>query len=159
MFTNLVESSADRSAFKRRGSFFLITVAAYSLFLTAAGIASVYAYDAQLEAQTNSLKFLQWVPPPVTPEGPQPVPQTHPVRTRSPQTAAAPVDRNIQVAERQAAIPPTNDPRVIPDEVGTVASPIPTVNGPVRLSDRNVNPPTTTGNTSGGNCVVCGTAP
>ena len=48
MFTNLIESSADKSAFKRRSSFFLATVASYALFLFAAGIVGVLTYDAQV---------------------------------------------------------------------------------------------------------------
>src|SRR5437016_12849790 len=63
MFTNLIESQSHRKEFKRRSSFFLITVAAYSLALFGAGIASVYAYDAQLEVQFSSLELLNWVPP------------------------------------------------------------------------------------------------
>src|ERR1700752_3884823 len=63
MFTNLIESELHVKEFKRRSSFFLITVAAYSVILLAAGIASVYDYDAQLEAQTSSLKLPQCVRP------------------------------------------------------------------------------------------------
>src|SRR2546421_11912503 len=76
MFTNLIESQSHRKEFKRRSSFCLFTVAAYALILFGAGIASIYAYDAQLETQTSSLELLNWVPP-VTPEpiheGPTPV--------------------------------------------------------------------------------------
>src|SRR5438552_3033918 len=67
MFTNLIESQSHRKEFKRRSSFFLITVAAYAVILFGAGVASIYAYDANLEAQTSSLELLSWVPP-VTPE-------------------------------------------------------------------------------------------
>src|SRR5262245_6094653 len=63
MFTNLIESASHAKEYKRRSSFFLITVAAYAVVLFAAGIVSVYAYDAQLEAQTSSLELLNWVPP------------------------------------------------------------------------------------------------
>ncbi|HEU5238391.1 MAG TPA: hypothetical protein VFU37_14755, partial [Pyrinomonadaceae bacterium] len=63
MFTNLIESASHAREYKRRSSFFLITVAAYSVVLFAAGIVSVYAYDAQLEAQTSNLELLNWVPP------------------------------------------------------------------------------------------------
>src|SRR5258708_2356902 len=48
MFTNLIESESHRKEFKRRSSFFLVTVAAYALIMFAAGIASIYAYDARL---------------------------------------------------------------------------------------------------------------
>ena len=63
MFTDLIESQSHRKEFRRRSSFFLITVAAYALILFGAGIASIYAYDANLEAQTSSLELVNWVPP------------------------------------------------------------------------------------------------
>jgi protein TonB len=63
MFTNLIESESHRKEFKRRSSFFLATVAAYALILFAAGVASIYAYDARLEAQSSDLTVLNWIPP------------------------------------------------------------------------------------------------
>ena len=63
MFTNLIESDSHRQEFKRRSSFFLATIAAYALILSAAGVASIYAFDAQLEAQSTDLTLLSWVPP------------------------------------------------------------------------------------------------
>ena len=63
MFTNLIESDSHHQEFKRRSSFFLATVAAYALILSAAGVASIYAYDAHLEAQNTDLTLLSWVPP------------------------------------------------------------------------------------------------
>src|SRR2546423_1272675 len=90
MFTNLIESQSHRREFKRTSSFFLITVAAYTVVLFGAGIASVYAYDAQLEAQTSSLELLNWVPP-VAPVPPKPIPdRSQPAR--QPATSTAPVD-------------------------------------------------------------------
>src|SRR5438067_8142621 len=139
MFTNLIESQSHRKEFKRRSSFFLFTVAAYALILFGAGIASIYAYDAQLETQTSSLELLNWVTP-VTTAAPKPAPdRSQPVRR--PTTSSAPVDRNITVAERTAVIPPTNDPRVVPNDVGVKGSDIPPSTGPVRLTGRNVDPP------------------
>src|SRR5216684_7485059 len=69
MFTNLIESESHRKEFKRRSSFFLATVAAYALILFAAGVASIFAYDARLEAQSSDLTVLNWIPP-VTPPNP-----------------------------------------------------------------------------------------
>src|SRR5437868_15124633 len=66
MFTNLIESQSHRKEFKRRSSFVLVTVAAYAVLLFGAGIASIYAYDAQLETQTSRLKLLNWVQPVTT---------------------------------------------------------------------------------------------
>src|SRR5256885_7131508 len=67
MFTNLIESQSHRKEFRRRSSFILVTVAAYAVILFGAGIASIYAYDARLEAQNTDLIIDFWVPP-VTPE-------------------------------------------------------------------------------------------
>jgi len=63
MFTNLIESNADTSVFKRRSSFFLATVASYALFLFTAGIVGVLTYDAQVEAQTTDMLVINWIPP------------------------------------------------------------------------------------------------
>ena len=108
MFTNLIESDSHRQEFKRRSSFFLATVAAYALILSAAGVASIYAYDAHLEAQTSSLELLSWVPP-VT-RTPDVKPRNNePVRRSTPTNA--PVDQNARVQERTAAIAPTTSDR------------------------------------------------
>ena len=76
MFTNLIESNSHKREFKRRSSFFVATVAAYALVLTAAGIAGVLTYDAQVEAQNLDLTLQNWIPPvkpiPHEPDGPRP---------------------------------------------------------------------------------------
>ncbi|MDX6530217.1 MAG: periplasmic protein TonB [Blastocatellia bacterium] len=157
MFTNLIESDSHRQEFKRRSSFFLATVAAYALILSAAGVASIYAYDAHLEAQTGGLELINWVPP-VTPVAPIVRPRDlQPIHRSAPSNA--PVDRNVSVAERINPTARTDDPSRVPDHPGTAAATEPPVSGPFRLSNRNVDPPSTGPNTSAG-CVTCnGTAP
>lgn len=54
MFNNLIESSSHINEIKRRGSFFLFTVVTYALFFVVAGVASIYAYDAQLGDPTTA---------------------------------------------------------------------------------------------------------
>src|SRR5215831_11324550 len=107
MFTNLIESQSHRREFKRRSSFFLFTVAAYAVILSAAGIGSIYAYDAQLEAQADSLELINWIPP-VTPATPKPI--ADPVRPnhRAPAPTAL-VDPHLTEAVRTQAIAPTDD--------------------------------------------------
>src|SRR5205807_9604379 len=102
MFANLIESDSHTREFKRRSSFFLATVAAYALFLFAAGIASIYAYDARLEAQTDSLEVLNWIPP-VIPAA-HPPQETHPPSVRRSVPSSAPVDRNVRIPIRTAGI-------------------------------------------------------
>ena len=49
MFSNLIESGSHAADLKRKGRFFLATTAFYGLLLAAAGVGSVYAYNARLE--------------------------------------------------------------------------------------------------------------
>jgi hypothetical protein len=75
MFTNLIESNSHKREFKRRSSFFVATVAAYALVLTAAGVVGILTYDARVEAQNMDLLLQSWIPPvkpPHEPEGPRP---------------------------------------------------------------------------------------
>src|SRR2546421_12955757 len=97
MFANLIESDSHTREFKRRSSFFFATVAAYALILFAAGIASVYAYDARLEAQTGSLEVLNWIPPVTAAAHPQ---ETHPLPPRRSPPSNAMVDRHTEVPIR-----------------------------------------------------------
>ena len=158
MFTNLIESESHRKEFKRRSSFFLATVAAYALILFAAGVASIYAYDTRLEAQSSDLTVLNWIPP-VAVTAARPPRETHPQIFHRSAQSNAPVDRNITIAERRNAIARTDDPTRVPDHPGIVAATDPPVTGPVRFSNRNVDPPNFGSNNSG-NCVSCnGTAP
>ncbi len=156
MFTNLIESDSHRKEFKRRSSFFLVTVAAYAVILCAAGVASIYAYDAHLEAQNTDLTLLSWVPP-VKPAVERERPRnTEPLHRSAPSNA--PVDRNVTESVRTAAVAPTNDPTKVPDNVGTRASEVPPVTDTFRLGNRNVDPPSAASASDG--CITCnGTAP
>lgn len=156
MFTNLIESSADKSALKRRSSFFLATVAGYALFIFAAGVVGVLTFDAQVEAQTTNL-LVELAIPPVdrTPE-PEPARDSSPVR--QPKQANAPVDPHITEPERTTGVTATNDPTRVPESVGTTASKEPPITGRFRITNRNVNPPSVTPDTSA--CITCtGVAP
>ncbi|HEY0349404.1 MAG TPA: energy transducer TonB [Pyrinomonadaceae bacterium] len=146
MFTNLIESQSHRKEFKRRSSFVLVTVAAYAVILFGAGVASIYAYDANLEAQTSGLELLSWVPA-VTPEpiheGPQPV--------RRPAAA-----NNNSRASSQPARPilyeSASNPLKAPDHVSAAPNPIPPAPPNTRLGNfvsDPIAPP------SSSQCVTC----
>ena len=62
MFNNLIESNSHAQEYKRRGSFLLFTTGAYAVLLLVGAVASIYAYDAQLEAQTTQLELLSFIP-------------------------------------------------------------------------------------------------
>jgi protein TonB len=154
MFANLIESQSHGKEFKRRGRFVIATAAAYTVLFFVAGIASIYAYDARVEAQSDDLEVLNWVPP-VNPVTPQPPRDHQPIRR--PPATNAPVDPTIRVAERTQVVPPP-DPRSIPSAIG-VAPAAPPAIGPVRLTERNVNPSSPLSSDSS-NCVTCsGTGP
>ena len=157
MFTNLIESDSHRKEFKRRSSFFLATVAAYALILFAAGIASIYAYDAHLEAQNTDLEVLGWVPP--VNRAPEVRPRTNePVRRSA--RSNAPVDQTARVQERTVAISTTADPSRTPDQIGTTAPSVPPVTDTqFVITGRNVNPSDLAPRGTGG-CLTCnGTDP
>lgn len=137
MFSNLIESNADMSAFKRRSSFFLFTVAAYALILFAAGVIGILTYDARVEAQATDLTLLDWIPPvkQVTPEGPQPVRPTRPHVASN-----APVDPHITQPVRTAAQTDTTDPRAIPDAIATTGTQLPPAVGPIKIGTQNLDP-------------------
>jgi protein TonB len=152
MFTNLIESDSHRKEFKRRTSFFLVTIATYGLLLFAAGIASIYAYDARLEAQSNDLTVLSWIPP-VTP-APASRPRTAEPTRRLAVRSNAPVDPHLAVPMRTVPVAPVTDPTKAPDTIGTAAPTIPPVRGPVVIGLRNADPPgLPTGDS--GICVSC----
>src|SRR5207248_6907194 len=120
MFTNLIESDSHRKEFKRRSSFFLVTVASYSLVLFAAGVASILAYDARLESQANSLEVLNWIPPAPNPTEASPPRAIQPAHRPIPPTA--PVDPHLRIPERTNPNTSTSDPSKVPDTVATSGS-------------------------------------
>ena len=150
MFANLIESQSHGKEFKRRGEFVIATAAAYTVLFFVAGIVSIYAYDARVEAQTDELEVLNWVPP-VTATTPKPPRDVQPIRRQS--RPLAPVDANITISQRTSAVAQTNDPTRVPDGIGTKASDVPPVTGPFQLSTRNVDPPVTP--VDSGTCVTC----
>jgi periplasmic protein TonB len=151
MFQNLIESQSHRREFKRRSSFFLFTVAAYAVILFGAGIGSIYAYDAQLEAQASDVGLISWVPT-VAPVRPKAIIERSPTAVRS--HSNAPVDPTVSRPERTERVSSTDDPRNIPREIGTQASPIPPATIDTVLSNRNVDPPPVAARDKG-NCLTC----
>lgn len=149
MFTNLIESDSHRQEFKRRSSFFLATVAGYTLILFAAGIAGILAYDARVEAQTSSLELLEWVPPVKQVDADQPRAAQPPRRLRS----NVAVDRHLDIPMRTNPVATVNDPLKIPEKVGIVGPPVQPVTGPVKIGSENLNPSGLPPGT--GTCVIC----
>ena len=155
MFANLIESQSHGKEFKRRGRFVLLTAVAYGCLFIAGGVVSIFAYDARVEAQTDELELLNWVPP-ITATTPKPPIDVRPVRRTVPSNA--PVDRTATRPERTDFVSRTDDPTRVPDGVGVKAPDVPPITDGAVLSHRNVDPPSVAVNT-GGTCVTCTSTP
>jgi protein TonB len=150
MFANLIESQSHGKEFKRRGRFVIATAFAYTVLFFVAGIVSIYAYDARVDAQTSELELLNWVPP-VAPVTPQPPRDHQPIRRQN--QPVAPVDQHITIPERPNPTASVDDPTKAPDKIGTAPSQSLPVTGPVAIGPRTVDPPGPSG-TQGG-CATC----
>ncbi len=119
MFTHLIESSSHKKEFERRGTFFLGTIAAYALLIAGAGVASIYAYDAQLGQQNLDTAFL------VTPFTAELIPPRTPADTRQRRDTAPMMTETNAVSSppvRQHMIEDIRKSMKAPDNVGTVGS-------------------------------------
>jgi protein TonB len=130
MFNNLVESDSHKADYKRKTSFFMYTLAGYAVLMLAAGVGSIYAYDAQLENQNT--EFLVLLAPSAQ-EQPSIQPENAP-------RAKASLDDHKQLPERDALIARISESTATPDKISTVASTTPEMPpGPVALTDRNLD--------------------
>lgn len=130
MFNHLVESDTRKEDRRRKASFFIYTLASYAVLLMAAGVASVYAYDAHLENQ--NLEFLVLVAPSMQ--------ETEAVQKNETPRAKASVLDNRQLPERDQLIARINDSTKAPETVSSIGShtpEMPTV--PVAITGRNVD--------------------
>lgn len=144
MFNNLIESSSHAREFKRRGSFLLFTTATYLVLFSIAGVASIYAYDAHLEAQSTELQLLTYVP--VDPVEVQPEVIRNTIRP------ASDSDNPPTRSTRTELIDSTTNPHNVPDEPGVKASDVPPARPDSVRDTFNADPPTTAfaGNRVGG---------
>ena len=133
MFNNLIESSSHAREYKRRGSFLLFTTGVYAVLLLLAGVASIYAYDAHLEAQTTQLELLSYVP--LDPLEQQPTIISDPRPTSNRRNA-------LTEAIRTEFVDNVSNPTNVPVDVGVRASTVPPVPpGGARLGSVNLDPP------------------
>jgi protein TonB len=133
MFNNLIESSSHKREFKRRGSFFLFTTAAYAVLFVIAGVASIYAYDDQLSDPSNEITLVEFVPPKAD------TPVAH---TSGPRRAAPP--RGSSVGERSTRpvlTTNTNNPLVVPNDVSATPLSLPPANPNSVVGPQVLDPP------------------
>jgi TonB family protein len=134
MFNNLIESSSHAREYKRRGSFLLFTTGVYAVLLLLAGVASIYAYDAHLGAQTTELEIVSFVPTFPDEQPPEVVRNT--IRS------ASPSDNQPTRSTRTELIDSPSNPNNVPVDIGTEAPDVPPAR-PDSVIDRfNADPPT-----------------
>ena len=132
MFDSLVESGSHKEEFARKGSFFLGTFALYAVVLLAAGVGSIYLYDAHLDSQTLELTTLV---------APVPVQDVQPEQPKEqPKPVAQPKQ---EVATRTELIASAADPTKVPEKPATVAAKVPPVLPGMRVvkGTTNYTPP------------------
>jgi TonB family protein len=110
MFGNLVESNSHQGDLKRRGSFFLGTLAVYALFFLAIGVGSIYAYNTHVESR--DLRLVALVIPAETSGS-----QTQP-HGSAPKSASRGNDSRA-AAPRTSPVQTSTDPRLAANGVST----------------------------------------
>jgi protein TonB len=134
MFNNLIESTSHAREYKRRGSFLLFTTGVYAVLLVLGGVASIYAYDAHLDAQTTELEILSYIP--LTPA------EQPPEVIRNTIRPASPSDNQPTRSTRTVLMDSISNPTNVPVDIGTKASDVPPAR-PDSVIDRfNADPPT-----------------
>jgi len=133
MFNNLIESSSHTKEYKRRGSFLLFTGATYLVLILAGGVASIYAYDARLEEQTNELVILL---------SPQAIPERQPEVAARSERPRPTTPNESTIAIRTDPMLSVNHPEVVPTGVSTTANPNPVLpeTGTWARGDHNFTP-------------------
>ena len=134
MFNNLIESRSHTGELKRRGSFFLYTIAAYTLLFVVAGVASIYAYDAHLDEQEGEVVIML---SPIDLPGPPKPPDNHPANTPR-QTS-----REQTVDVRPVLVASINHPELTPPPISAHPNPVlPVRDGVItRIGDKQSNGP------------------
>ncbi len=132
MFDSLVESGSHKDDLARKGSFFLVTLAIYSVIVIGLAILSVVTYNNSLPE--DNLELMTMVAPvPVQQQEKQPEQQQK-------QEVAKPTQQQ-EVATRTEFVASTLDPTKVPSKVENVASRVPPVPpGGAVLSSRNSDP-------------------
>jgi protein TonB len=123
MFSHLVESGSHAADLKRRGSFFAGALAFYGLLLAAAGVGSVYAFNAHLDAQSDYEVYaiLRFQPAEERSEPPRP---------EAPRPAAANSARQIATAPEIAIDTPYRPNRIASASTRVVSARTPIIIAP-----------------------------
>jgi protein TonB len=151
MFSNLIESGSHAADLKRKGRFFIATTAFYGLLLAAAGVGSVYAYNAKLEYNPDYelISIMRFPPAEVRSEEPRREERAASASARSNQVATR-IEISTQTPYHGDRIARIDTPEVNPRQnvvIATFNSNPEATGGPV--GPFNSGPPHGTGNVVG----------
>jgi TonB family protein len=135
MFNNLIESDVHTADLKRKGSFLFGTMLIYALLLLAAGVGSIYAYEAQVDSQSLELTTLVTMLPPMAAP-----PKSMPDYAANHQPRATSIsDSSAQVPMRTQNQSDVTDMRNVPTNVAVTGNNVPPMPRGAMIGDRNVD--------------------
>lgn len=137
MFNNLIESNVHIAELKRQGSFVFGTLLVYALLLLAAGVGSIYAYEAHLDNQSLEMTALVTMVP-VT-AAPKNVPeQRATIRPRASNSAIA--DSTARVPMRTMSQTDVTDMRKVPVGIAAAGNNVPPMPPGGIIGPANIDP-------------------
>lgn len=137
MFNNLIESDIHTAELKRQGSFVFGTLLAYAVLLLAAGVGSIYAYEARLDNQSLEMTALVTMVP-VTAAPKNTPEQRAPARPRASNSAIA--DSTARVAMRTMSQTAVTDMSRTPTNIGVTGNNVPPMPPGGKIGPVNVDP-------------------
>ncbi len=135
MFNNLIESDLHVADLKRRGTFLFATMALYALLIAAAGVGSIYAYDAHLDNQSLEMTAVVTMLPK---QAAQPKNLPEPSASHR-QRASAIADNTAQVPMRTIRQGNVTDMTKVPTEVAVAGNNVPPTLPGAEIGPRNID--------------------
>jgi periplasmic protein TonB len=134
MFNNLIESDTHIADLKRKGSFLFGTMLVYALLLLAAGVASIYTYEAHLDSQSLELTAVVTMLP--TTPAPKNLPE-HAVNHQP--HATANTDNTAQVPMRTMRVADISGKDKVPTEIAVTGNSVPPAPPNAVIGNKNLD--------------------
>ncbi|MBD0328015.1 MAG: hypothetical protein ICV68_16440 [Pyrinomonadaceae bacterium] len=135
MFNNLVESDLHVADLKRRSSFLFTTMLLYALLIAAAGVGSIYAYDAHLDNQSLEMTAVVTMLP-VNAAQPKSLPERS---SNNRPRASAITDDTARVPMRTIRQGNVTDMTKVPTEVAVTGNNVPPTLPGADLGPKNID--------------------
>jgi periplasmic protein TonB len=135
MFNNLIESDLHVADLKRRSTFLFATMLLYALLIAAAGVGSIYAYDAHLDNQSLEMTAVVTMLPVNAAQ-----PKDQPERSASSRPRASAIaDNTARVPMRTIRQGNVTDMTKVPTEVAVAGNNVPPTLPGAELGSKNID--------------------